>query len=380
MMLSVSELPTLVTLAAVLVARHGVSAAAERSAIAARLHTLYALVAALLLLRLFDRRLDSALLTAAIMVIAAWLPLAGLRLVEELLRRHAPRWLKIAVLSGAVGFSAIAVSVGLVWSVAALAALAAFQAFATLAMIGLLVMPGQELTAAERRTANTFLLALLMTLPLALSDFQILLPDAPVRGGAFAALILVLATSRLVRTGGSPLWLVADVLVGLAGAGLTLAAVMLAGNPEPFTVWPAATVGFLTAALVLLIERFASLRLASDSLVSALAQARPEDGVEGLLRSHPLLSSARIVDDGLLRDYPADVIRALTRFRVIGGDLGNTEARDAARDLLDATAATHLLRLSVDPPRFLAVSAGGLSGGSINDELTLTATLIEKGA
>jgi len=105
---------------------------------------------------------------------------------------------------------------------------------------------------------------------------------------------------------------------------------------------------------------------------------RPEDGVDGLLRSHPLLSSARIVDDGLLADYPADAIRALTRFRVIGGDLGNTEARDAARDLLDATAATHLLRLSADPPRFLAVSAGGLSGDSINDELTLTATLIEK--
>jgi hypothetical protein len=378
MMLSLAELPTLVTLAAVLAARNSVSRAAGRSAIAVRLRTLYTLIAALLFLRLLDSWLDSALLTVAIMVIAAWLPLTGLWLVEELLRRHAPRWLKLAVLGGGICFSAVAVSVGLVWSFAALTALAGFQALATLAMIGMLVAPDHALAAAERRTANTFLLALLLTIPLAISDFQIVVPDLPVRGGAFAALIMVLGTSRLVGSGGSPLGLVSDIVVSLAGAALGLIAVLLSGSPDPTTLWAAATAGFLIAALALLVERFAGLRLASESLVSALAHTQPEEGVDGLLRSHPLLASARIIDHGLLADYPADAIRALTRFRVIGEDMGDLEARDAARDLLDATAATHLLRLSIDPPRFLAISAGGLSGGSIDDELTVAAILIER--
>ena len=44
-------------------------------------------------------------------------------------------------------------------------------------------------------------------------------------------------------------------------------------------------------------------------------------------------------------------------------------------DLLDATAATHLLRLSTSPPGFLAVSAGALAGDSIVAELDLVSRL-----
>lgn len=247
-------------------------------------------------------------------------------------------------------------------------------------MVILLFQSRGDLPLAERRTADTFLLALLLTIPLALTDFQALLPDAPVRGGAFAALILVLATSRLVRGDGSPVWLLADLAVCLGGAALAAAAVSLSAllTPDTRIVSIAAATGFLITALALLIERFSSLRLEEGSLIRALARSTADGGVEGLLRSHPLLASARIIDATTLADYPPAAVKALARSRVIGDDLNDAEARDAARDLLAASAATHLLRLSADPPRFLAISAGGLAGPALADELAVTAMLIER--
>lgn len=369
-------LPTAAALAAVLVARRGVSPRAAGSALARRLRALYTLTALLLGLRLAGTALGHGFFSVVEMMVAAWLPLAGLRLVEEMLRRHAPRPLKLLVLGGGLAFSLVALVLGALWSEAALLLLAGFQALATAGMIVLLLSARPGLSPGERQTADTFLLALLLTIPLAASDFQGLLPDLPLRGGAFAVLILVLATSRLARGDGAPLWLLADLALCLGGGAVAaaIAATILPTAASP-DLWLAAAGGFLVAALALLVERFALIRLETTRLVRALARA--DGGRDGLLRAHPLLSSAEIVDERLLDTYPTDAVRALAAARVVGENWGEGEARNAARDLLDATGATHLLRLSENPPRFLAVSAGGLAGPSLHDELTVAAMLIE---
>ena len=131
------------------------------------------------------------------------------------------------------------------------------------------------------------------------------------------------------------------------------------------------------AALLLLIERFGVARAQDDDLIAALARATGEDRA-AVIGSHPTLASGRILGPRELAGYPAASLARLVGHQVISIETGDPEARDAARDLLDATAATHLVRLSCDPPSFLAITAGGLASAALDDKLTIAARLIEK--
>ena len=366
-----------IALVAVLVARRGIAGAAERSAVAARLRKLYSLVAALLALRLAMTIVSSAVFAVALMLLASWLPLMALRLVEELRRRHVPTPVKLLALVGGIAFSVVAVTLGFVWSRLALIGLAAFQAVMLAAMIALLARSRQELGAAERRTADTFLMALLPGIPLVATDFTALFPDLAVRGGPFAFLVLVLATSRLVSEQGSPLQLAGDLGVAAGAGGLTVV-VARAALPglEVDSGMALAAGGAGIAMLLLLVERFAEVRWHQPGLVAALAGA-PDGDRDAIITAHPLLASGRILADADLARYPAASLSQLVEHRVISADTRDVDDRDAARDLLDAAGATHLLRISREPPRFLAIAAGGLAGPMLDDELAIAARLIE---
>lgn len=375
---AIVQLITGMSLLGLLIGRRGVAEAAARSAVAARLRTLYTLLGALLVLRLLTPLIAAAPLVVALMIVAAWLPFAGVRLVEELCRRHAPRSMKILALGGAVAFTLTALTFGLVWSTGPLLALAGYQTFMLAAMIWLLARERDELAPAERQTADTFLLALLLAIPMAASDFSILFPDLPVRGGALAVLVLVLATSKLVIDRGTPMRLLADLVMLLGAGGATalmgvLALPVLARESAVALAAGGAAVG----ALLLLIDRSAARASAGSGLIAALAGA-PADDQGAMLSAHPLLTNGRILQGGDLGDHPPASLARLLEHRVISGSIGDAETRDARRDLLDATRATHLLRISRDPPRLLAVAAGGLAGRILDDELELAARLIEK--
>lgn len=366
-----------IALVAVMVARRGIAAVAERSAIASRLRKLYALVAMLLALRLAMTVVTHSILAVALMLLASWLPLMALRLVEELRRRHAPTVVKLLALFGGIGFSVVAVTLGFVWTRIALLGLAAFQTVMLAAMIALLAVSRRELATAERRTADTFLMALLLGIPMVATDFTALFPDLAVRGGPFAFLLLVLATSRLVSEEGSPLQLARDLAVAAGAGGLTVALGLAAlqtldANESAALAFGGAGI----AMLLLLIERFADVRGHQPGLVAALAGA-PDGDRDAIIAAHPLLASGRILTDAELAQYPAASLSHLTEHRVISADTQDVDARDAGRDLLDAAGATHLLRLSREPPRFLAIAAGGLAGPRLDDELAIAARLIE---
>lgn len=371
---AVPLLLTGIALLAVLVALRGVGPAAQASPVAVQLVTMYRLVAALLVLRLIGSMAPgfaAGLVTVATMLIAAWLPLAALRLVEELTRRHAPRFVKLWALGGAFGFSVIGLTFGIVWSAAALVSLALFQAITVAIMLVLITQRRRGLPSAERATADTFLVALAATIPLALTDFEALAPGLTLRGGVLAVLLLVLATSRLIDSGGAPRRLFADIVLCLGGGGL--AALGAKGDIA------AMGLGIALTALALLVERFARRRTNDGGLVHAFAVTDASDP-EALLASHPLLASGQIIDGNALADYPASAIAALSRYHVVNDATQDEEARDVARDLLDAHAATHLVRLASQPPRFLAVSAGSFAAARTNDELTVLARLIERAA
>lgn len=379
MTLPAATLLTLIALAATLVARRGIAAAARRSPVAARLRLVYGLTGVLLALRLLYTVWPVAPVAAAVMIAAAWLPVAVLRLAEELVRRHAPRLVKFAALGGVLAFTFLAVTLGLIWSEAAIIALAAFQSLAIVAVIALLLGGRHDVSLAEKQAADLFTVALLLAIPLVLTDFQRIFPDLPVRGGSFAVLILILATSRLVAGEGRPRQLFADIALATGGGGV--AALALAALPlTAAQALPVVACAVAGAALLLLIERFARDDASAPDLLSALA-ASPHRR-SAMLAAHPLLDRGVVVEGDGLADYPPALVERLAGHRLVSGAMARHDPMlgEAAIDLLGRHAASHLIRLSQDPPRFLAISAGGLAETALDEELEIAARLIEGAA
>jgi hypothetical protein len=377
--ISVATAVTSIALLAVLAARHRVAAIAARSPVAARLRAVYTLLAALLALRLLAGWWTATLPIMTLMLVAAWLPMATLRLIEELGRRHAPRPIKLFALGGALALSVLAVTLGLVWSAAAAWLLALYELGMLAAMVALLARGRGGLGAGERQTADTFLLALLLAIPLAATDFEALLRETPIRGGAFAALLLVLATARLAAGGGSPWRLLADLglAAGAGGAGLVIAHAAQPDLPGAAAFLIAA--GTTALACLLLVVGRSRLGTEATGLIAALARA-PAGDADALIAAHPMLASGRMLGVAELAIYPVASVERLLAFPVVSASTGDAEARDAARELLDTYAATHLVRLSRTPPRLLAIGAGSLAAPGLDDELALAARLIEGGA
>lgn len=376
-MTGIAALLTGIGLMAALVARAGVAGAARGGGVAADLRRLLTLIALLLGLRLGNAALASPVLVACIMVVAAWLPLATLRLAEELVRRHAPRWLKLLALGGAVGFSVLAVTFGLVWTGAAVLALAAFQAAVMLAVLAHLISQRGAVSLAERRAVDMLALAFALAVPLLASDFERLFPGLPFRGGPFAALVFVLACSRLAGEASRPLRLLGDLAVIAGAGGIVAAGAYLLGAAAPVAIELSATAAG-AAGLALLVERFADPASRADGLLPPIARAAPEEAA--ILAAHPLLASGVPVSAGALADLPDDLIAALAAKPVVcaGGDAGSDTLTGAARELLSRYGASHLLRLSQTPPRFLAISGGALNQDRLTGELTIVARLLER--
>lgn len=376
-MTAIGALLTAIGLLAALVARAGVAAAARGGGVAGDLRRLLTLIALLLGLRLANVALASPVVVACIMVVAAWLPITTLRLAEELVRRHAPRWLKLLALFGAIGFSVLAVTFGIVWTGAAIIALALFQATVMAAVLVHLVSQRSAVSLAERRAVDMLALAFALAVPLLATDFARLFPDLPFRGGPFAALVFVLACSRLAGEASRPLRLLGDIVIIAGAGGIVALGAKLIGATDPVTLALSATAAG-AAALALLVERFADPASRAEGLLPPIAKAGHEEAA--ILAAHPLLASGVPVTAATLADLPDDLIAALAAKPVVCASEGgaNDTLTGAARELLSRYGASHLLRLSQHPPRFLAISGGALNQDRLTGELTIVARLLER--
>lgn len=360
---------TALALVATAIALLPLGEARHESAVAMRMFWLLLGLLALLAARLLAWS-GNAVAAVPLLLVASWLPLLALRVAEQIVRRHAAFSVKWLMLGGGMLFTAVTLIVGALWSGMLTVALAAFQAAAIMCAV-VHILRADDISPGETQLGRVFAAALVLAIPLAASDFQSI-AQLPVRGGAFAVLLLVLAMSRSVAGAASPYSLAIDLVV-LSGAGAVIAgsaAIILTGETVA-QIWQIGAIGAATAAVALIVQRRGEARLvmrARPSLARALAALPERPDLATLLSAHPLLASGRMVEANMLAAYPPAEVDALLARRVVTRSCG-----DASRDLLDATAATHLLRLSNSPPRLLAVSAGTLAGDDIASELDLVA-------
>lgn len=333
-----------------------------RGALTTRFLVAMGLVAALFLLRGLSWLSGSVLLERLALACAALFPLGALIVTEGMLRRHAPRAGKIAVLAGS-GLLVLGSLVGLAdhhWAYDL--ALAGFQ-FLTVAFCGVLLFRRDpaSLTEAENTSVWRLGLCAFLILPFALSDFRGLMPDMPVRLGGVGALLLV--SIVLVTGGAAPtrrqgfyllgVRVAAALLLGAAAAhvtpgadlahGVRLCAVTLAG----------------VLAIALAVDALSSLFDATaPGVLGSLAHSRAEtrEALIALLAGHPLFSHARRLGEAELRDYDPAILKPSLREIGVLHASGRSwpwpptdPVAERLAALMAAHSASHLLVLGEEP-------------------------------
>ncbi|CAD5274105.1 conserved membrane hypothetical protein [Bosea sp. 62] len=340
-----------------------------RGALTTRFLLAMGLVAALFLLRGLGWWSGSVLLERLALSCAALFPLGALIVTEGMLRRHAPRVGKIAVLAGS-GLLVLGSLIGLAdhpWAYDL--ALAGFQ-FVTVAFCGLLLFRRDpaSLTEAENTSVWRLGLCAFLILPFALSDFRGLLPDMPVRLGGVGALLLV--SIVLVTGGAAPTRRQGFVLLGLR-----VAAALLLGAAAAH-VTPGADLAHGVRLCAVTLAGVLAIALAVDALSSSfdatapgvlgsLARSRAEtrETLIAQLAGHPLFSSARRLGEAELGDYDPAVLKpALREISVLHASgrswpWPSTEpAAERLAALMAAHSVSHLLVLGEEPLDLLLVT------------------------
>lgn len=205
-----------------------------------------ALTALLAVRGFFWLRPDDLLLFRLTFLFATLVPLGMALFVEGLLRRHLPLGLKLLAAGGTVFFSLQNLAGGLRRGSPWILAFAIFEAFLLLAL-GWVVLRRDRasLSPAENRFIEGIWVALLLAVPLALTDFRHDLGWPPVRLGALGALVFAYALLRAGSQADRKRVLLREIL-GMVGrtAVLALALLMLlrSGLPGGAEVWPLAAV------------------------------------------------------------------------------------------------------------------------------------------
>ncbi|WP_407158759.1 hypothetical protein [Bradyrhizobium sp. STM 3557] len=293
---------------------------------------------------------------------AALIPLGALIVTEGMLRRHAPRAIKLIVLVGGV-LLALAGLPGLpqfdkVYAIA----LSLFQ-LAGIAVCAVLLATRDraDLMASENRSVARLAVGALLVLPFILTDFRSLFPHIPVRLGALGALLTV--TVMLIAGGGAETRRHGLILMALrliSSALLGLAAAFMAGDVDAaqlirfcaVAVAGVLTIGLMTDALRALFESQEPGVL--NSLAASPARTRDEFICE--LARHPIFESARryreselaAYDPPLLRDF-LSARRVLRRPDAPWGLPATDPPVERMVSLMTANSATHVIVLSHDP-------------------------------
>jgi hypothetical protein len=328
----------------------------------ARLVFALGVVAALFLLRGLAWWTGNVALNNLSLVPAALIPLGVLLLTEGMLRRHAPRPMKIAiaavstvfVVAGILGLDRFTMAYGV------LLALFQFIGFAGAAIL-LAMRDRASLMASENRSIGRLVLGALVVMPFAVTDFRDLLPMVPVRAGALGALLVIAVAVN--PGGGAETRRQAALLVALrlvSAMVLGAAAAFLSPDVDAAQIarfCAVAAAGVLVIGLMVDTVRAAFEAKAPGLLNAATAsgaQTRDELIVE--LARHPLFESARRLREPELVAYDPELLRPLLSMQRVlrraDAPWGLTRSDPAVErvvSLLAANAATHLIVLSDNP-------------------------------
>ncbi|MEH2622581.1 hypothetical protein V1292_000636 [Bradyrhizobium sp. AZCC 1719] len=327
-----------------------------------RLLVALGIIALLFLVRGMAWWVGSAVLNNLSAIPAALIPLGALIVTEGILRRHAPRPAKIALLSGgiALGLAGAAGLETLAMPAAILLALFQLGGFAICAWL-LATRDRATLLVSENRIVSRLAVGAILVIPFIVTDFRVLFPDIPVRLGALGALLVV--TAILIAERGAETQRQALMMTALrlsSSALLGIAAAFVAPDADAAQVMrfcAIAIAGVLTIALMV-----DALRAHFESQVPgvlnsvAASPARTRDALIAELARHPIFESARryresdlaTYDPQLLRDF-LSTRRVLRRPDAPWGLTSSDPAVERVVSLLAANSATHLIVLSHDP-------------------------------
>ncbi|MDR2214402.1 MAG: hypothetical protein LBE59_00990 [Nevskiaceae bacterium] len=295
-----------------------------------------------------------------VLAVATLLPLAALFTIEGLLRRHAPRLVKIGVVLAVAALLGINATIGL--HGAGLIALMAVMA-GTFLVCAILVIgrDRNSLSAAENRLISGFGVACVLAVPLAITDFRRDFVDFPVRAGAVGALLIVYSLVRDNRRGKSWAGFVRE-LGQLLLRGLPLALLLAVFVREGDALQRALVITIATLAVVMQIVIFDRIRnrarqMRSDQLRRWLLDAPTASRNEFIasLDRLPELAGLQVMQPSALGKYDVDVLRSfLERQRVVGltrlqQHFGNDDAAQQLCDLLHIHGMTHVCLLAAQP-------------------------------
>jgi hypothetical protein len=293
---------------------------------------------------------------------AALIPLGALIVTEGMLRRHAPRAIKLVVLVGGILLALAGLSALPQFDRPYAIALSLFQLGGIALCATLLATRDRAaLMASENRSVARLAVGALLVLPFILTDFRTLFPHIPVRLGALGALLTV--TVMLIAGGGAETRRHGLVLMALrliSSALLGLAAAFMASDVDAAQLvrfCAVAVAGVLTIALMTdtLRALFESQEPGMLNSVAA-SPARTRDELIGELAGHPIFESARryredelaAYDPALLRDF-LSARRVLRRPDAPWGLSATDPAVERMVSLMAANSATHAIVLSHDP-------------------------------
>ncbi|WP_028350437.1 hypothetical protein [Bradyrhizobium murdochi] len=305
---------------------------------------------------------------------AAMIPLGALLVTEGILRRHAPRPAKIALLGGgiALGLAGAAGLETLAMPTAILLALFQLGGFAICAWL-LAMRDRATLMVSENRIVGRLAVGAILVIPFIITDFRVLFPDIPVRLGALGALLVV--TAILIAERGAETQRQALMMTALrlsSSALLGFAAAFVAPDADAAQVMrfcAIAIAGVLTIGLMV-----DALRAHFESQVPgvlnsvAASPARTRDALIAELARHPIFESARryregelaAYDPALLRDFLSNR-RVLRRPDAPWGLVAADPAVERVMSLMKANSATHLIVLSHDPLDVIALAVPVIS-------------------
>ena len=304
----------------------------------------------------------NALLDRISLIPAALIPFGALIVTEGILRRHAPRQVKIVIVLGGIGLG-LGGAFGLERFATLYFVLLSLFQLAGFATCGWLLARRDRTTlmASENRSIGRLAVGALIIIPFIATDFQVLAPDIPVRLGALGALLVV--TAILIAGGGAETRRQALLMTALrlsSSALLGAAAAFVSPDVDgaqiirfgAIAISGVLTIGLMVDALRAYFE--SQVPGVLDSV--AASPARTRDQLIAELARHPIFESARryrenelaAYDPPMLRDF-LSTRRVLRRAEAPWGLTSSDPAVERAVSLMAANSATHLIILSHDP-------------------------------
>jgi hypothetical protein len=296
--------------------------------------------------------------------LASAAPLVSLIGAEGLLRRHAPRWLKLSLVAApaAVFFAKLLSLPPLIPIVMLLATVVG--GFAAIIVL-LWQRNAASLTGAENTTIRRVLFALLLLAPLIVTDFRSIWPDIPVRLGALGALMLLYVGLGVGNFNAALGWRFFNIAIFLVIATLFAVGYVTTGHAVGGTdqMARAAAVGIAGLLFAGLFSESQGARLERGRARVQLADAISPDDFLRRLSSHPLLAGAHLLPPSALEqvDHPAfrsllASQRTLRRAVAPWGRPVTDDGVERALSLMTAYDATHLALLTDTPLRIIAMS------------------------